>query len=145
MYARILVATDGSACSEAAVAQGAELANALGSAVTFLHALDAFSLARDGLVDFAALHAELRAAGNRIIERAKDAARRAGIEAVGLVCEASPLEEIQRASNEHDLVVMGSHGWGFARRLLVGSVTAAVLHHVSKPVLVVRGRDAQGR
>lgn len=38
----------------------------------------------------------------------------------------------------YDLVVVGSHGTGFFKRLLLGSVSNHVLHHAPCPVLVVR-------
>lgn len=137
MYERILIPFDGSACSEVAVAEGAKLAKALGSEVTILHALDVLALARDGFVTVAEVALELRAHGEREIARARALAAQHGIEARGVVADGAPLEEIVRASESCDLVVMGSHGRGFVKRLLVGSVTQAVLHHVKRPVLVV--------
>lgn len=37
-----------------------------------------------------------------------------------------------------DMIVVGSHGRGFLKRLLVGSVTDALVHHAPCSVLVVR-------
>ena len=137
MYERILIPTDGSACSDAAVAQGAKLAKALGSEVTILHALDALAFTRDGFVTIAEVERALRARGEHEIARAIALAAQEGIEARGVVVDGAPLEEIVRASAACDLVVMGSHGLGFVRRMLVGSIAQAVLHHVKRPVLVV--------
>jgi nucleotide-binding universal stress UspA family protein len=39
---------------------------------------------------------------------------------------------------EFDLLVVGSHGSGFLKRVLLGSVSHHVLHHAPCPVLVVR-------
>jgi len=41
--------------------------------------------------------------------------------------------------NDIDLVVMGSHGLGaLTNRIMTGSVTTRVLHHIDKPVLVIK-------
>jgi nucleotide-binding universal stress UspA family protein len=41
--------------------------------------------------------------------------------------------------NDVDLVIMGSHGLGALKnRLMTGSVTTRVLHHIDKPVLVIK-------
>lgn len=40
-----------------------------------------------------------------------------------------------------DVVVVGSHGSGVVRRVLVGSVSQHVVHHAPCPVLVVRRPD----
>ncbi len=37
-----------------------------------------------------------------------------------------------------DLIVVGSHGYGFWDRMLLGSVSSAVVHHAPCSVLVVR-------
>jgi len=37
-----------------------------------------------------------------------------------------------------DLIVVGSHGYGFWNRMLVGSVSQAVVHHAPCSVLIVR-------
>jgi nucleotide-binding universal stress UspA family protein len=40
-----------------------------------------------------------------------------------------------------DLIIMGSHGYGFWRRALLGSVSNAVVHHAPCSVLVVRSSE----
>jgi nucleotide-binding universal stress UspA family protein len=37
-----------------------------------------------------------------------------------------------------DLIVVGSHGYGFWERMFLGSVSSAVVHHAPCSVLVVR-------
>ncbi len=41
---------------------------------------------------------------------------------------------------EADLIVVGSHGYGFWSRALLGSVSNAVAHHAPCSVLIVRGK-----
>jgi len=48
-------------------------------------------------------------------------------------------EIISEAENEdYDLIIMRTHGMKPTRRFLMGSVTNKVVHHVNKPILVVR-------
>ncbi len=53
-----------------------------------------------------------------------------------------PAEEIWRAASEPgvDLVVVGARGLGPVKRLLLGSVSEAMVHHAPCPVLVVKKR-----
>lgn len=57
-----------------------------------------------------------------------------------LVRSGSPAEEIVHAAEElhATLIVMGSHGRGATRSLVLGSVSDRVLHTAHCPVLVVR-------
>ena len=137
MYERILVPVDGSPCSDEALAHAARLAKCVDGKVTLLHALDLFARVRDGMVVVAELDRALREAGERIVSRGREIAAREGIQADAVVADGSPLEEILRAAEGCDLIVMGHHGRGYMTRLLVGSVTSAVIHHATRPVLVV--------
>jgi nucleotide-binding universal stress UspA family protein len=52
-----------------------------------------------------------------------------------------PAAEILRAADddESDLIIVGARGLGPVKRLLLGSVSEAVLRHADRPVLIVRG------
>ncbi len=54
------------------------------------------------------------------------------------VAKGDPTDQIAKASQEAQLVVIGSHGRKGLERFLLGSVSHAVLHHVQCPVLVIR-------
>jgi nucleotide-binding universal stress UspA family protein len=57
------------------------------------------------------------------------------------VVKGSPNQEIvEEAENwGADLIIMGSHGYGFWRRSLLGSVSESVVHLAPCSVLVVKG------
>jgi nucleotide-binding universal stress UspA family protein len=48
-------------------------------------------------------------------------------------------EELVNASQDADMLVVGSRGEGGFARLLMGSVSSQVVHHASCPVVIVRG------
>ena len=41
-------------------------------------------------------------------------------------------------------MVIGTHGHGWIKRVLMGSVSTHVLHHAPCPVLVIRTDDMEG-
>jgi nucleotide-binding universal stress UspA family protein len=57
-----------------------------------------------------------------------------------LVREGDPAREIVRSARNRDvdLVVLGARGLRTLGRLLLGSVSETVLHHVGRPVMIVR-------
>lgn len=49
-----------------------------------------------------------------------------------------PAQAVAEASEDCDLVIVGSHGRSGVSRFLLGSVSHAVVHRVDRPILVVR-------
>ncbi|MCE5234090.1 MAG: universal stress protein [Mizugakiibacter sp.] len=68
------------------------------------------------------------------------AAQKAGMEIKPIAMVGAPGQAIAQLARRgrYDLVVMGSHGHGALRGLLLGSVTTKVLAQSKVPVLVVR-------
>lgn len=44
-----------------------------------------------------------------------------------------------------DLIVVGSHGYGFWGRMFLGSVSSAIMHHAHCSVMIVRKPQSQNR
>ncbi len=57
--------------------------------------------------------------------------------AQGRVSSGNPAEVIIKESAQHDLVIVGSHGFQSVARFMYGSVTQKVLHRAAVPVLVI--------
>jgi nucleotide-binding universal stress UspA family protein len=78
----------------------------------------------------------------RVCDEGVRAARAAGLQAIGVVAEATgPLwEAIVEVADHHDaaVVIMGPRGLSGLRSTLLGSVSRAVVDHTDRPTLVVR-------
>ena len=76
-----------------------------------------------------------------IVDAAVQRAEQGGVKSVSGIClEGVIADEIIAHIEQHptDLLLLGSRGLSTAKRLLLGSVSDAVSHHVSCPVLIVR-------
>ncbi|GIW26075.1 universal stress protein [Meiothermus sp.] len=142
MYKRILIPTDGSAPSEAAVKAGLELAKSLGAEATLLYVMEPVMarllIGPETIPYYPDLTRDLEVAGKQALERAEGFAEYLGVPVQSKLKEGSAAQVIVEEAAEHDLVVMGTHGRTGLDRLLLGSVTQKVLQRSPKPVLVVR-------
>jgi nucleotide-binding universal stress UspA family protein len=135
MFARILVATDFSAPSDAALAHARRLAERTGAGLHVLHVVDNMFL-RAVLGD----PRDYEMAGLRQLQDRVPAA--AGEPPPILAVERSdePADEITSYARTHaiDLIVMGTHGRGRMAHLLLGSVAEKVARTAPCPVLTMR-------
>lgn len=132
----VLVATDFSPPSEAALRYGRALAGRFGATLHVLHAVE-----NPFLRPIAANPADVEANAHRAIERRFTRADRQELRVRSVVeISDSPAEAISdyaRASNI-DVIVIGTHGRSAMSRLMVGSVAEHVVRTASCPVLTVR-------
>ena len=149
MFRHLLVPTDGSELSKAAVARAVTLAQQMGARITFFHAQESsygrpeLAIYSEGLVmdpalgeQFSKANAEFAAT---LLAEAQQLATQAGVEAAGeTVVNRLIYEAILEAARRHDcdLIVMASHGRRGLAGLLLGSETQRVLTHAGIPVLV---------
>lgn len=131
----ILLATDGSIYSEAAIARAIALAkdrNAKLTAVSVVYTNDEFyALAQDTVVK---LVNETR----EVLEKVAKQAEEADVDVEMAVKEGEPYQAIADLATQMaaDLIVMGSHGRKGLTRLLMGSVTERVIGFAPCPVLI---------
>ncbi len=149
MYARIVIAVDGSDIGERALEHGLRLAKAVGSPVTIVHVTESTAVMGAGYATVAGtivdpvpeLVAAMVEAGRGILRDAEAKARALGVEAECVhVRDTYPADGIVHTADEvgAELIVMGSHGRRGLTRLLLGSQANHVLTHAKVPVLVTR-------
>ena len=145
MYRNILVPIDGSAMATQGLREAVELAGQLGSRVRLLHVLNQAPLTAPGFVPAVAvdLVAELRRAGESIVERGREEVAAAHVEVEGRLVEVigervgeTVIEDAK--SWPADLIVCGTHGRRGVRRLLLGSDAEYIVRLSPVPVLLVR-------
>lgn len=131
----VVVAVDGSAHADRALAWAARHARIVRRPLVLLHATGwQDARASDPLASAAA-----------VLGPALEAAREAAPEvtSVAVPVAGDPRVALVDASLRADHLVLGSHGRGVFRTLLLGSVSAAVSKHAHCPVVVVRGQDGE--
>jgi nucleotide-binding universal stress UspA family protein len=125
-FQRLLIASDGSSYSDAALMEATAMAARAGSE----------------LLGVAVAREEGEISETReILQRMLTAANREGVSFQGISPQGLAADEgiIQVAlENRVDLIIMGSHGRTGFKRLFMGSVTERVIGHTPCPVLVVK-------
>jgi nucleotide-binding universal stress UspA family protein len=130
---KVLVAPNGSAASDRAVAEAAEMARKSQASLAVLHV-------RPLVTTLAGAFVEPEEEAGAIIDRAVAAAREIGVEAEGksVVSQTVAAEAIASISEweDIDLVVIASRRPSELSGLLLGSVAHRVIHRLSRPVLL---------
>jgi nucleotide-binding universal stress UspA family protein len=142
---KVLVATDFSEPSEAALAYGRELARNFGASLTVLHVVDnilARAYGSDGIVMAdSELQGEIQGAAQQQVDALLFDDDRHTLRAIGVtVTSNAPAPAIVTYAREAgtDLLVLGTHGRGAVAHLLMGSVAERVVRTAPCPVLTVR-------
>jgi nucleotide-binding universal stress UspA family protein len=141
MIGRILVATDFSDASEAALALAEEMGRRFGAELALFHAQQVPSyLFPDGIVPVpSSVLADLQASVVAELERLAARARAHGVRAEVRHSIGGAADEICRAAAEWpaDLIVVGTHGRSGLRHVLLGSVADKVMRKAPCPVVTV--------
>lgn len=141
---RILVGTDFSECGEAAFEAAVRLAHDLGADLVLVHAFPKRMMPMGSAVSGhqAVEEIEGELEEDQAVELSTEWAKRArqqGIEVEPIARPGPPAEAILDEADKNDalMVVVGTHGRGGLRKLVLGSVAADVVHRSRRPVLVV--------
>lgn len=148
---RILLAIDGSPHSDAAVEEVRRQPWPKGTAVEILTVINATApLVIDPALAMAAAHVEQLAEQRRRAPQilgaavAQLTAGNVDLDVTTRILEGNPKDVIVEEAREWsaDQIVVGSHGYGRIRRMVLGSVAGAVVANAPCSVLVVRRRHA---
>lgn len=143
---KILVATDFSEPSAAALAYGRELARSFGAALTLVHVVDdtmarAYGIDGGVLLTDPDMQRQFEATALEQLNETLSDEDRIQLMATGLVL-ASPTPALAIVSYARDanvdLIVMGTRGRGGVAHLVMGSVSEKVVQTAPCPVLTVR-------
>jgi len=142
--ANVLVATDFSEASEAALTYGREFARTFGARLHVLHAVEnpmMWAGPESAAIDLGKLQSDLEAQAQQQLNAAVSDEDRKQLGARTVMRTGnSPSFEIVGYAKEAaiDIIVMGTHGRGRMAHLLMGSVAEKVVRMAPCPVLTVR-------
>lgn len=141
-FKNILIPTDGSEANEKAVEKGLSLARLVGAKAKILFVVDT-STFRDIPPDevITNITSYMEKKGDEVLSRIQEKADEMGVEIERSVQEGHPAEIIIDESDNHDMIVIGTHGRSGLSRLLVGSTTERVVRHSSCPVMVIKIKE----
>jgi nucleotide-binding universal stress UspA family protein len=144
---KVLIATDGSEFSQAAIDKACELIkNASETEIKLVSVYTLPTIATEPFMASPNLYQKVsedsKEIANANIEKARIVIlnRLPNSSVTAEVVMGSPSQMIIETADEWkpDLIVVGSHGRGFWARSLLGSISDAVIHHAPCSVLVVR-------
>ncbi len=153
MMEKILVAVDGSADANKALAYAVELTKKFDGKITLVHVYSALvpqAQPIDGLstpamsgtsaVLAARMAEDARKRAERILIEAEQLAKDAGVYVTKVLREGDAVNEIvaEAQAGSFDLVVLGHRGMSKLREILLGGVSEGVSHRASCPVLIVK-------
>lgn len=143
MFEKIVVGVDGSDQSESALVTACDLANKYSSRLYLVHSpeVETTGIAvGSGAVEIAPDPAVVAAAGEKVMQAAKEKAKAAGYAPTQcFVGNDAPAREILKRAKEvdADLIVLGRRGLGGVTSLLLGSVSQKVSHDAKCACLTV--------
>ncbi len=148
--ARILIPVDFNPPSAEALRAGYALAERFGADLRVLHATRLPAYVEPELAVRLATHGT----SNTLETLARDAASRRldrlltehppppGLSVQRSVEYGEPLDRVQLQAEDHDMVVVGTHGRTGIDHLFVGSVAERIVRHVDRPIWVARRAEA---
>lgn len=143
-YDRIMIPTDGSDCSEAAIDHGVAIAEKYDAEVHAVNVMDIRAMSGTSEVTLQNAQLDnLQAQSEDVTEAVADRVREAGLDVTTAIEKGTPAVRLLDYADENDidLITMGTHGRRGLDRYFLGSTTAKVVRTAEMPVLTVRPSD----
>jgi nucleotide-binding universal stress UspA family protein len=143
-FTHILVATRGAPWSERALELGVRMATAYQLELVVIAVLTPTYVPQKnaawGIAAAPEVGADVRRFAQRVLEQVSTLAKANGLKCVCEMRQGRPAEEIIKAVEQHqcDLILIGSHGEGGARRVTMGQTGNEVVLKAPVPVIVVK-------
>ncbi|MFA7031062.1 MAG: universal stress protein [Candidatus Methanomethylophilaceae archaeon] len=143
VFDKILVPTDGSEYTKAAVRMAMDLAKLSSGKITALYVMDQ-TIFTNVPMDTAVMNVyrTLEKEGKNALQFVEELGREAGVSVEIKLAEGIPIKVILELSKEYDVIVMGTLGRTGMSKLLMGSVAERVVRASRCPVMVVRSPEA---
>jgi nucleotide-binding universal stress UspA family protein len=137
-YRKILVAYDGSSSAKNALSLASQLAREDKSWIKVLAVVPPYQGDLE-LIGVSDIKEAITGPGQELLTEARQLADREGVHILTNLEQGEPYEQIVHVAEEEncDLIIMGRRGKGKMERALIGSVTARVIGHTNKDVLVI--------
>jgi nucleotide-binding universal stress UspA family protein len=135
---KMLLATDGSDDAALAARAAVDIARKTGPELHVVHAWHSVPSTRFESY----IHAQLKREGREVLAEQVERIKGDGANVAEAHLKEGPaVDEILDLAEEvgADLIVIGSRGLGPVKRVVLGSVSEGVVHHATRPVLVLRG------
>jgi nucleotide-binding universal stress UspA family protein len=144
MYKKILMPVENSPYDDAIVDHVRELAKICKASIVLIHVADGWAARNISQLDLR--ESEEMRKDREYIEKLSAMLESDGLDSEALLASGDPATEIAQAAAREgcDLIAMSTHGHKFIGDIVHGSVSHAVRHSSTIPVLLVRG-SSRGR
>jgi len=141
LFRKILVPIDGSACSLKGLRYAIDIAKRCDASIKLIFVVQRPTYGvypPEVPVTFDDVLSLIKKDGEKLLSDKKTEVSNMGLKVYSLLVVGDPFEEINKAAEDCDLIVIGSRGQGEVKSLLLGSVSHKVVNHAKKPVLIIR-------
>lgn len=137
---KILVAHDGSRYAQKALRKGMEIASQFDGSLVVLAVVPELHITELTPLDEVRLKEALQEQAKKNLKKAEAQLKKGSVPARTLVRQGNTAEVIIETARKvrANLIVLGSHGRQGVEKFLLGSISAKVVAHADRPVLVVK-------